>query len=127
MTDKHEEAVPGVTLWLTSTSLVGTATVDEENRRHLRVRVQLDCDIFDEELWKTVEKKFRDGFRVFSAPDFHVEVLDVMRTELKEHKDKITLLERQVAQEKDARLQVQRELDHYKTPLSALGRALGGG
>lgn len=126
MTDKHEEAVPGVTLWYTSSSLVGTATVDEKGQRHLRVRLQLDCDISDEELWKIVEQKFKDGFRVFTVPDFHVEVIDVLRSALKELKDKNILLERQVAQEKDSRLQLQRELDQYKAPLSALGRALGG-
>lgn len=121
MSDEHEEKVPGVTFWFKKSSFAA-AHGDEK----FGVELSLHCSVVDEELWRTVEQKFKDGFRIYSVPDFHIEVLDVMRMELKELKDKNTLLERQVAQEKDARLQVQRELEQVKAPLSALGRALGG-
>ena len=122
MADEHEEQVPGVTFWLVSSSM-GASQGNEK----YRVRLSLDCAVNDEDLWKEVERKFREGFRIHTVPDFHVEVIDVMRADLKAAREKNQILERQVAQEQDRRAQVERELESYRAPLGALGRALRGG
>lgn len=122
MADEHEEQVPGVTFWLVSSALMGS-----QGNEKYRVRLHLDCAVNDDELWQEVEKKFKEGFRIHTVPDFHVEVIDVMRADLRAYKEKNQILERQVAQEKDRREQAERELEKFRAPLGAFGRALRGG
>jgi hypothetical protein len=122
VSDEHEEQVPGVTFWLVNSSL-GASQGDEK----YRVKLSLDCAVNDDELWQEVEKKFKEGFRIHTVPDFHVEVIDVMRAELKAAKERNIILERQVAQEQDRRKQVESELEQFRAPLGAFGRALRGG
>lgn len=122
MASKHEEQVAGVTLWFKHSSLA-KPQADER----FRVNLTLDCSVKDEELWRVVETKFKDGFRVFTSEDFHIGVMDVMRSDIKTLESKLRESEKKLAQEADRSKQLEEELKKYKEPLQAFGQALGGG
>jgi regulator of protease activity HflC (stomatin/prohibitin superfamily) len=121
VTDAYEEQVPGVTLFLVNATESGGQTTEK-----FRVRVVLDASIHDESVWQELLTKFREGFRVSSSNDFHIEVLDVVRKELELTEARIAELARKLRHEQDARAQVERELERYKGPLTALGKVLNG-
>jgi hypothetical protein len=118
VSSEHEETVPGVTLHFGSAQYAGTV----EGRLH--VKVELDAWVHDQRIWDEVEAKLREGMRIYTVPDFHIEVMDVLRSRLKEAQEKNVLLERQLAQEKDAREQAQAEHDKLRGTLSSFGAAL---
>lgn len=118
MSNRHEEQVPGVTLHFRK----ATAAGGTEGRHY---EVMLDAWVVDDELWKEVQAKLEAGFRIFTAPDFHIEVMDVLRMELREAQERTVILERQLSQEKDAREQAQQAHDRLQSTLGSFGRALG--
>lgn len=122
MSDKHEEQVAGVTLHFKSSSLV-----KPQGDEKFRVDLVLDCSVRDEELWRGVEKKFKEGYRVFTSEDFHMEVLDVVRQDYKTLESRLLHAERELRKEKDHREQLEAELAKYKEPLATFGAALRGG
>lgn len=121
MTDKYDEASPGVTLNFKRSAVTGKS---EDGASH--VELVLDCRVKDAVLWEEVAQKFKDGMRVFTAPDFHIEVMDVMRLEIRELQDKLQLSERALKQEKDIKEGVLKKLAVYEGSLGVFGRALRG-
>ena len=115
MATEHEERIPGVTLHFQHASF-GKPHAGEK----YRVELKLDCEVRDETLWGMVEAKFKAGFRVFTREDFHIEVLDVMRQELRDANARTAAAEQRCVRLED-------ELQKYKTPLAAFGQALRGG
>jgi hypothetical protein len=123
MSNEPEEQVDGITFWFSGSSITGTARPDE-----LGVQLTLNGIVKDEALWKDILERLnsKSGFRIFSSNDFHVEVMNVMRMSIRELEDKNVLLERELQQKKDELVQVARERDSYRVPLSAFGKALRG-
>ncbi len=122
MATKHEEQVAGVTLYFKHSSLA-----KPQGDEKFRVNLMLDCSVKDEDLWRAVETQFKDGLRVFTSEDFHIAVMNVMRSDLKALETKLLESERRLAQEADRNKQLEEELRKYKEPLTAFGQALGGG
>ena len=122
MADECESQVAGITFWFVKSSLT-----ESHGEEKFGVKLELDARVNDEELWNEMLKKFQAGFRIHAAPDFHLEVIDVMRAELQALQDKNLVLARRVAQAEDAHTQTKNELDHYKKPFESLSRALRGG
>ena len=119
MSNEHEEKVAGVTLWHTRT-VQGTTFQPGTYSMEVTLRAQ----VTDEEIWKIVEKKFQDGFRVFTGPDFHIEVMDVMRDEVKALEAELARVRRELIQEKDSKASIQRDLDRYRSSFVEFGRTL---
>jgi len=122
VSDEHEEQVAGVTLWFRREGMHGVQTSDP-TRKTRTVILELDAAVADESLWKEVCQKFRDGFRVFTAPDFHIEVMDILREKIVTLEDRNKALELELAREKDARQLLEKE---YKAPLEAFSKTLRG-
>lgn len=122
MSNKHEEQVPGVTLHFKH-----SAFMKPHGDEKFRVELVLDCSVRNEELWRTVETKFKEGFRVFTNEDFHVEVLNVVRQDYHALEARLAQAERELRQEKDRREQLEAEVERYKAPLASFGAALRGG
>lgn len=123
MSDEHEEQVPGVTLWFRREDIQASQTGNPARKMRTAI-LTLDADVKDEQLWTEVCQKFRDGFRVFTAPDFHIEVMNVLREKIVALEDRTKALELELAREKDARRLVEKE---YKDPVVALRQKLRGG
>lgn len=123
MSNEHEEQVAGVTLWFKDSALMKPHFSNES----YRVELRLDCAVVDEEIWRAVETKFKQGLRVFTSSDFHVEVLEVVRQDMGGLKARLAEAERALRQEQDRRQQLEVELEKYKEPFAAFGRALQGG
>lgn len=117
MSNEFEEKVPGATLYLRKSSYTGT-------KDQTSVEVVLDCQVNDFEVWQTVEAKLKEGFRVFTVPDFHIEVADVLRMELKEARDRVIALERKLAQVEFEKGQESARLKKYDDLLGKFGQAL---
>jgi hypothetical protein len=115
MSNEHEEKVAGVTLYFQHASFQKPHATEK-----YRVELKLDCEVHDEALWQVVQAKFAAGFRVFTSEDFHIEVIDVMRQELRDAQTKLARTEVELARRED-------ELRKYKEPLAAFGQALRGG
>lgn len=90
------------------------------------MKAQLTGQVANKELWDIVEKKLEAGLRIYAEDSFHAAVIDVVKMDVLELRAEITDLERQLRQEKDARLLAETELQRYKQPLEAFGRALQG-
>jgi hypothetical protein len=123
MSDKHEEQVAGVTFFFESSG-VSKALGTEK----FRVRLELNCEVHNEELWNEVEKKFRDptGFRVFTEEDFHIAVMDAMRLTIQELERTKYDLERRLRQAEDGKKVAEEQLAQYKEPFIKFGQALRG-
>lgn len=121
MTNEHEEKVAGVTMHLKNAS-----QQQPQGLEKLRVLVTLECYVNDEALWKVVENKFITGYRVFTAEDFHVEVMDVMREQIKLMEQQLFEAGRALTQAADAKALVEKELAAYKEPYQRFKAALGG-
>lgn len=121
MSNEQEEQVPGITFWFVKSELAAA-----QGKEKLRATLTLECVVNDEQLWAEVQRKFVEGFRVFTSPDFHLEVLDVMRARIQELETQYAVAERRVQREITAKELVEKELEQYKAPLRALGRTLRG-
>ncbi len=89
-----------------------------------RVELTLTCGVVDEPLWDEILKRFREGFRVFSSNDFHIEVLSVMNQRIQTLEREKRDLTAALTRKEDQLTQTRRELEEYKAPLQALGAAL---
>ncbi len=121
MSNQHEEQVAGVTLHFKHSSFV-----KPQGHEKFRVDLALDCTVHDEAVWRTVESKFKEGFRVFTGVDFHIEVMNVVREDLEAMKRRFAENERELRIARDRITQLEDELTHYKEPLAAFGAALRG-
>ena len=124
MSDEHEEQVEGITFWFANSTLAAPARPTDV----FSVSLTLTGGVQSEELWKDIldRLKSKNGFRVFSSNDFHIEVMHVMRVSIRELEDKNTLLTQELTQKKDELRLTQEALAAYQQPLSALGKALRG-
>jgi hypothetical protein len=126
VSNEHEEQVAGITFWFKHSSVSAAVAEGEKFRAELK----LTCGVVDEELWNEVLKRFREGFRVFSSNDFHIEVLSVMNQKVKTLEREKQDLELSLRRAEARILSVTQEFEAYKAPLQALGTALrrpGGG
>ncbi len=120
MSNDQEEQVPGITFHYES------AAFGRPSGRGIDiVNLKLRCEVTDLSLWEEVEKKFKEGMRVFTGADFHTEVMDVMRTRIVELERQCARLEAEKATAAADLSRVRSELQKYKEPFSRLGRALG--
>lgn len=122
MSNEHEEQVAGITFWFKHSAAVQAIAEGEK----FRAELTLTCGVVDEELWNEILKRFREGFRVFSSNDFHVEVLSVMNQRIKKLELEKQDLERSLKDTEAALDVTRRELEGYKGPLQAFGSALRG-
>jgi hypothetical protein len=120
----YEEQVEGVTFYFRSSVITAPARPGDV----FSVSLALTCGVQSEELWNDILGRLRskDGFRVFSSNDFHVEVLNVMQRTVRELEDNKVLLERELQQAKDELARTKEVLASYQVPLSAFGKALRG-
>lgn len=123
MSDRHEEQVPGVTFFFQSSNMSQTLGTEK-----FRVKLELLCEVRDENLWKEVEKKFQDpaGYRVFTGEDFHIAVIDAMRMSITDLERTKLELERRLRQVEDEKKLAEEQLALYKEPFAKFGRALRG-
>ena len=121
MSNEFEEQVPGVTFWFKGSQLEASRGKEKFN-----VHLTLNCQVNDEELWKGIERKFQEGFRVFASVDFHGEVMDVMRSEMTMLDDRCRQLERDLRASDDAYQRLKEEHEKLTNTLGAFGQALRG-
>jgi len=114
LSNEYEERVAGVTLQFSQSELMGA---HGDTRR---IRLVLECTITDEEMWKEVEGKFREGHRMFKDPDFHSEVASMMHEDVKDLAARNTQLEKELRMAKEA----VRELLRHRAALCELGQAI---
>lgn len=69
----NDENLPGVVFHKKSSELIGTTTKGVK-----RVRVVLEAEIRDEDVWKSAEDKL-DGLKVYTVDDFKGEMLNALR------------------------------------------------
>jgi len=117
-----EDRLPGITFNFKSSSLAKPEGVKEKFRVHLH----LDAIVSNEELWRVIEQRFKDGYHIYTQKDFHEDVIDVMRKKAKDHSARIEQLEKDLEKERAARTKAEREVEKYKTPLESFGVALQG-
>ena len=91
-----------------------------------RVQLLLDCAISDEAVWSEVETRFKSGHRVYTSADFHFEVMDVLREELKRAETALAQLQKAHALLKETHAADDAELARYRASLSGLSQALRG-
>lgn len=122
MSDEFENQVPGVTLHHKSDCMMQQTATGLR-----RVELVLECTISDEKVWAEIDQRFKEGLRVFTAEDFHIEVMNAMRRRLqeleRERNDAKAALRRSESELTEAR----GELSKYKNTLGAFGRALNKG
>lgn len=107
-----EEALPGVTLTLSS------ARRFEVEGKH-KVTMTIEGLIDNEEVWAQVEKMFINGFRVYSVATFKEDLIDVFRTEVEQ-------LERQVQMKEYENIRLRRENELLRTSLEEKKGVLDG-
>jgi hypothetical protein len=116
-----EDQVAGITFFLVDSSLTKNAIGQNVGR------LTLDCQIHDEKLWPEVETKFREGHRIYTELDFHSEVIEVLRSELRAVEAERDRFERELRQAQEDTRTARAETEMYKKPLGDFGRALRGG
>lgn len=92
----------------------------------LSLEVVLDAKITNQEVWKVVEQKLREGFRVYSVNDFKSEMLTVLNEELEAEQRKAKVLEQKINQLEYERSVLKIELvplRKLKEDVEALARA----
>ena len=76
------DTIPGVQLHLRTTEL----KKDVAGRK--RIELVLEAEIADEEVWKKVLAKLRDGLKIYSVEDFHTELRNTLAQENRELHEK---------------------------------------
>ncbi len=117
MIDEAEEQLPGVTLYF-KTSQVQTPVAKELFRVHL----VLDAVVNDEETWKNVERQFIDGLRVYTTNTLTAEVMDRLRINLAEARQKVSDSQREYKQLQATRAAEEMELVQLRAWAKQLGK-----
>jgi hypothetical protein len=117
MDQEGKKELPGITLWHK-----GAKRYEVAGKQ--KVEVRLEGDINDEQVWRDVEKKFIDGFPVYTVEDFKGEMLQAFRAEVKELEEKNTLLARQNERLAREKILLEAELEKARAPLVALSNSL---
>jgi hypothetical protein len=114
-----ENEIPGVRLEHRGSKVFEVAGVK-------KAEMTVIATIKDESIWKDVEKKFIDGFDVFTIEDFKGEMLQALRMENEELEARLRILEVE-AEKKDRQIELlEGKLDDAQRPLAELGRRLRG-
>lgn len=112
--------IPGVTLWHRGAKLFETGG-------QKRVELTVVAHINDEQIWKVVEKKFLEGFHVYTAEDFKGEMLAALRDEYKELEAEVGILRVDIEKRTREKALLEKELEEARAPMRALGQRLRGG
>lgn len=117
MSDKNE--IPGVRLEHRGSKLYQVANVK-------KVEMVVVATVHDEDVWKAVEKKFIDGFDVYSVDDFQGQILQALRMENTDLETRIRVLEVTV-ERRDKQIELlEGKLADAQRPLTELGKRLRG-
>jgi biotin-(acetyl-CoA carboxylase) ligase len=121
MTDKFDEQIPGVTLWMKNAQ-----AAEDGHRKGVRaVEITLYGEINDEKLYEDVLKKLQEGLRIFTADGFESSIMGLMRERISELETELTVTQRNLRQAEDDKTRAETELKKYKEPFASLGQALG--
>lgn len=116
---EKNEKLPGVRLEHRGSRLYQVAGIK-------KVEMAVVATVNDEEVWKTVEKKFIDGFDVYTSEDFKGEMLQALRAVNTELEAELRIL-RVESEKKDRQIELlEGKLDDAQKPLAELGRRLRG-
>lgn len=107
-----DDEVVGVEFRLWSTTNTRTSN------GHLMVRVTLDAEVVDEELWQAVKEKLSEGLKIAAVGDFRDSLNQVLR------KDNSSL-ERQVEALRKSNELLQENARKMRDALTVLGADLG--
>jgi hypothetical protein len=118
MTDKAPP-IPGVTLWHRGAKLFQKAG-------QKGVELTVVAHINDEDVWKVVENKFLEGFRIYTVEDFKGEMLMALRDENKELEAEVKILRVDVEKRTREKELLEKELEEARAPMRALGQRLRG-
>ena len=69
-------------------------SASQTSQHTLLIRLSLDAEVRDPELWKSVRKQFAAGLKVYASNDFKTELNEVLKDENKELDRKSTELEK---------------------------------
>lgn len=118
MSEKRRDQIPGVRL-----DHRGSRIFEVAGQKN--VELVLVAKINDENVWKEVEKKFLDGFSVYTSEDFKGEMLSAMNLEVADLETKVRLLEADLGKKEQEIALLRTQLDDAQRPLRELGRRLG--
>lgn len=119
MAEEKTAPVPGVTLWHRGAKLF-------QKGGQKGVELTVVCHINDEEVWKVVEKKFLEGFRVYTVEDFKGEMLAALREEFKELEAEVGVLRVNLEKRTREKEMLEGQLEDARAPMRALGQRLRG-
>ncbi len=120
MSDEAPAPIPGVILWHRGAKLFKRA--GQKN-----VELTVVAEVADEAIWQVVEKKFLEGFAVYSVEDFKGEMLEALRSVNRDLEAELAIIRVDLDKRTREKALLEQELEAARAPMRALSQRLRGG